>query len=314
MRWSTFFLIFLTLIVIILLAIYFFIPLNTVQLRMGNYTGIPGNNSAGENSNFNVNSSFAGMQFYPNMRYQSNRISYQISDACPLQKRNDMQEAFNIVSNATILQFYPVIYGEEISVTCSNENLVEGNAFVGGEGGVTNVTIAGNYNVIFNGEILLLRDSSCPRPNIATHELFHALGFDHSENPYNIMYPTSDCDQTIGEDIPALIDQLYSVASEPDLVFSNVSAVMHGKYLDANISLRNVGFADSSEFKLIISADGKEIKQIDVSPLQIGYGNKLTLTNLWVNKINVNELEFTISSNDTELDKANNIVVLLVTG
>ena len=304
MRWQGFLLIFLTFFIILLLFVYFFIPLNTIQLKSPVYGG----NSSG-NSNFSINSSFVGMQFYPNMRYESREISYKISDACPLKKKNDMQEAFDIISNITVLQFYPVIYGEEISVSCSNDNIVEGNAFVGGEGGVTNVTIAGNYNLISKGEILLLRDSDCPRPNIAIHELLHALGFAHSQNQNNIMYPTSDCDQTVGDDIPFLINQLYSVNPEPDLTFDNISAIMHGKYLDVNISLRNVGLADASSSVIEISADGKEIKKIDVSPLQTGYGDILTITNLWINKITVNELEFTILTNDTELDKSNNVAI-----
>lgn len=289
-----------------MLFVYFFIPINTVQYEWN--SGTSGNPTV-ENSNFNINSSYEGMQFYNNMRYRTKDISYKIYNACPLKRQNDVTEALDIISNATILSFYPVESNEEISITCSYENIVEGNAFVGGEGGVTNVTVAGNYNIIFNGKVLLLRDSECYNPNIAIHELLHALGFDHSDNPNNIMYPTSSCDQTIGEDIPSLIKQLYSIEPAPDLVFENLSAVMNGKYLDANLSVRNKGFEDAPDFKIIISVDGKEIKEIESSGLAIGYGNKITLTNLWVNKISVNQIEFTISTDYAELNKDNNVAV-----
>lgn len=308
MRWGAFFLGVLVLIMIGFLFVYFFIPINTI-----NFNPINSNSdSVTKNSNFSLDSNLEGIQFYPNMRYQSNKISYRIYDVCPLKRKNDMQEAFEIISNLTILEFYPVLYGEEISITCSNENVVSGDLFVGGEGGVTNVTVIGDYNLIFNGKVLLIRDSSCPRPNIAIHELLHALGFNHSENSRNIMYSTSNCDQTIGEDIPNFINQIYSLKADADLTFENVSAVMNGKYLDANLSIRNIGFKDAPPFSIIISADGKVIDELEVSALKIGYGNKLSLTNLWINKVSINEIEFTISTNYTEIDKTNNFVILSV--
>lgn len=303
MRWGAFFLGVIVIIVIALLVIYFFVPINTIEFNP---------EYKQENSNFNLDNSTAGIQFYENMRYQTNRISYRIYDECPLQKKNDMEQALDIISNLTVLEFYPVLYGEEISITCSNENIVQGNTFIGGEGGVTNVTVIGNFNVIFKGKVLLIRDAKCPTPNIAIHELLHALGFTHSENPNNIMYETYECEQTIGEEIPRLINELYSIPSQPDLVFENVTATLNGRYLDANISIRNNGFESSPDSKIIISVDGKNIKEIPVPPVDIGFGRKISLTNLWVGQINIEEIKFTISGNFDELDKQNNIYLLSV--
>lgn len=303
MRWGAFLLGFLVIIVIAFLLIYFFIPTKTIELNPEYKQG---------NSNFNFDNSTAGMQFYENMRYQTNEISYRIYDECTLQKKNDMEQALNIISNLTILEFYPALYGEEISITCSDENIIEGNTFIGGEGGVTNVTIVGDFHVIFNGKVLLIRDAKCPTPNIAIHELLHALGFAHSENPNNIMYETYECKQTIGEEIPRLLNELYSIPSEPDLIFEDVTATLNGRYLDTNLSLRNNGFKSSPESKIIISVDGKKTKEIDVPPIDIGFGRKISLTNLWVSQINVEEIKFTISGNFDEIDKINNVYVLSV--
>lgn len=302
MKAVNFFIGLLTVLIIGLLFVYFFIPFNTIEFN---------SNSPSGNSNFSLDSN-SSMQFYKNMRYSGKEISYMISDDCSLKKKNDMALAFEIISNVTILEFYPVLFGEEISVTCSDKDIYEGDAFIGGEGGVTNVTIVDGFHVILNGQILLIRDSQCANPNIATHELFHALGFDHSSNPNNIMYDTADCGQTIGDDIPDFIDGIYSIPSAPDLVFENVSAVMNGKYLDAVVDLRNSGFADAGSSNLIISADGKEIKTFEISSLDIGYGRKITLSNLWVGQISVDEIEFYIESDFDELDKTNNLFVLNV--
>ncbi len=304
MRWARFLFIALVLIIVVLLLIYFFIPIGTIELSPSGFL---------QNSSV-VNNSFgdSNLQFYDNMRYRSKEISYKIYDECTLQKKNDMELALDIISNSTILEFYPVVYGEEISITCSEDNIIHGNTFIGGEGGVTNVTIAGDFNIIFNGKVLLIRDAICPTPNIAIHELLHALGFDHSENPNNIMYATYDCSQTIGTEIPDFLNEIYSFPEKPDVVFENVEAVMHGKYLDANISLRNNGIAFAPESTLVISADGKEINKMGISSLGIGYGRKITFTNLWVNKISVEELEFSIESDFDELSKINNVYTLSV--
>ena len=86
------------------------------------------------NSNFNLNNSTIGMQFYENMRYSDSEISYKIND-CPLQKRNDMERAFEIIENKTILEFYEVGSDEEISVSCDSTVKRKGELFIAGEGG-----------------------------------------------------------------------------------------------------------------------------------------------------------------------------------
>jgi len=283
-------------IILLLFSVYLFIPFNTTDF-------VPSSNS-----NFSLNNSENNtLQFYPNMRFPSTDISYKIED-CPLQRENDMQWAFQILGNETVLNFYPVTSGEEIIVTCQDAQKTEGNLFIAGEGGPTNITIAGDFNVIENGKILLMKDSTCQRPNIAIHELLHVLGFDHSKNPKNIMYEISRCDQTIGDDIINLIDNLYSTPSEPDLLFENASASMHGKYLNINFSIRNNGLQDAPEANVKILANGKETENIKIPTTEIGYGRKVSVENIWVKQMNVQNIEFVIEDNFAELSKDNNQV------
>jgi hypothetical protein len=182
--------------------------------------------------------------------------------------------------------------------------------FIAGEGGPTNITKGKDLNVIFQGTILLIRDSKCSEPNVALHELFHVLGFNHSENSNNIMYYVSKCRQEISDDMVDLINELYSIPSYADLSFEDVSANMNGKYLNTNFTIRNYGLKDTTSSKLKIYADGKEIKSIDIHPLEIGYGRSISLSNVFISQLNVNELEFLIETSFPELDKENNKIIL----
>ena len=281
-----------------ILIVYWFIPFGTIEFGT-------------KSSEFNLINQSGDMQFYQNMRYSDSKISYRIFD-CPLQKRNDMESAFWIISNLSILNFDSVDYEEEISVTCDSKNRIEEGLFIAGEGGPVNITKGDNFNVILKGEVLLIKDSNCENPNVALHELLHALGFNHSDNENNIMYPISNCKQTIGADIIALIDELYSTPSQPDFVLKDVSAVMHGKYLDVNMSIKNNGVRDSEEAKVLIYADDKLVKEIELDALKIGYGRIISLSNLWVSQINVNQLDFVVDYNFPELEKNNNRISLKV--
>jgi len=286
--------------VILLLLLYWFIPFSTTQFRIE--TGP---------SNFSIGEVGGEMQFYPNMRFSTNRISYKIGN-CTIQKKDDMIRAFEMLEETTVLDFYGASLDEDITIVCDSKTKIEEGLFIAGEGGPTNISKVGEFSVITHGKILLLRDSFCPTPNVAIHELLHVLGFDHSDNPNNIMYPISNCGQSTGQEIIDTINTIYAVPSYPDLTFENVSALMHGKYLNINMTINNNGFQDSPMTSIAIYGDEKLIKKVDLNPLKIGYGVILSLTNVWVSQISTKELKFVIEGDFDELKKENNKVLLKI--
>ncbi len=286
--------------VVILLVFYWILPIGElIEFRV-----------SGGSSNFSLNNSFnTSMQFYENMRYKSSEISYKIN-RCALAREDEMRRAFSFLKNHTILNFYEVEENEEISVTCENSAKGEEGLFIAGEGGVTNVVITENFNVILNGMVILIRESKCPDPLVGTHELLHTLGFDHSENPNNIMYPTINCKQTIGDDLIKNIEWLYSFPTLSDLSLENASASMKGGYLDINLTVKNHGLKDSENSTLIIYANNKSIKEFGIEPISIGSGKMITLSKIFVLRRNIQKLELFIKYNSEELNKNNNKIML----
>ena len=297
------FLIIITLLVIVMLIIYYLEPFSQQTFLAKNNDG---------NTNFSLGLDIGTtpdevMQFYPNMRYQDKRISYKINEQCSLAKKEDAIRALNILENKTILEFYPVLDNEEISIACEERSRPseDKSFFVAGEGGPTNITSAGLFNIIHKGEILLIRKTNCAEPNIALHEFMHALGFEHSENPNNIMYEISNCDQKLGEDSIKFIDRIYSIPSQPDLIIKTLSAETHSRYLDFQIEIQNQGLAPSGEAEIVVYSNGDEIKSFPLEPIDVGYGRNITYENIFT-IITPKELEFVIATNFEEINKKNN--------
>ncbi|MBI2057345.1 matrixin family metalloprotease, partial [Candidatus Pacearchaeota archaeon] len=241
--------------IVSILWIYWFTGFGDVQLLKSN----------SQDSNFSMNLTSDNMQFYENLRYSDSKISYRIADKCTLQKKADAERAFEILENKTILDFYSVNNNEEILITCESRQKIKEDYFIAGEGGPVNISKAGQFNVILNGQVLLIRQSECANPNIALHEILHALGFGHSANENNIMYEISKCSQTLGEDIPRFIDELYSVPSKSDLAFEEVIPLIHdGKYLDLNMSIKNIGLKDSEKAFVNIYLDNEVFEKIEL--------------------------------------------------
>ena len=292
---------FLVLLFVVLLFFYWFLPTNEIYFKM----------SGPSHSNFTLNSSFPeDMQFYENMRFPDSKISYKITD-CPLNQKDEMERAFRRIEGATLLNFYSVNSNEEISVTCNSTAKIEEGLFIAGEGGPTNITKTEKFAVILKGKILLIKESRCEEPAVAIHELLHVLGFDHSENSKNIMYPVSRCDQEIGEDALGLINWLYDFPSLPDISFEQASASLRGRYLDVSTTVRNNGLKESENLTLIIYSENKKIKEFEIESLQIGVGRSLTLTNMLVLS-KVDELRIIIDYPYPELDKKNNEIILQI--
>ena len=283
----------LSILLIGLLFFYYFIPLKRVVFAPEEM-----------NSNFSLVKK-SDMQFYPNMRFPYSNISYRMSD-CNLKKQNDMELAFSILGNLTLLDFYSVEENEDIFVTCDEKLRYDGDYFIAGEGGPTEIINATNFNVIFQGEILLIEDSDCPNPNIALHELLHVFGFKHSENPNNIMYNITRCEQTISEDIISLLNDLYSVPNYPDLVLKDVSVLKKGSFLDINVSVMNYGLKDSGDFVVGVYSEDSLIKELNFEAIEIGSGRATFVKNIFTMKP-IDEIEIVIETDFPEIDEENKI-------
>ena len=282
--------------VVALLGFYWFVPTETFIYDVEPY-----------NHNFTLNKSeSARIQFYPAMRFPDRNISYKISEKCILKKKNEAELALEILENRTILSFHEVSEEADISVECDEKIRIEEDFFVAGEGGPVKVTRTKNFNVIHEGAILLIRSLKCERPNVAIHEFLHALGFNHSDNPNNVMYRVARCGQTMGDDIPRIINETYSEDPQPDLAFENVSATMQGRYLDVNVSVKNHGLKPSGKATIKITSGGDLIKEIEFEEADVGHGRILQLRNLFVIKPVVEEIEFFIDAGFSELNKKNN--------
>lgn len=289
-----------------LLFFYEFSPLvqDSFQIKQPKETNFSLNNLDGNAS---------VKQFYLNMRFPDKMISYKISDNCNLEKKAETEEAVRIIGEETVLSFYPVERNEEIFIGCSERTKKdETGLFVAGEGGPTKIIQTERYAVVFEGEILLIRNSECERPNVAIHEIFHVLGFEHSENEGNIMYPVSKCNQVIGEDLIQKINSLYAQEILSDLTISDATGFVHGRYVDLNLTINNDGLKKSASSKLIIYANDKILQETDFDPLEIGYGKILTYTNIFSSERKISEIKIVVESSENELSKENNQILLVV--
>src|SRR6056297_2738064 len=299
MRIANIFLAIISILMILMLGFYWLIPKEKIVYGVEN-----------NNDNFSLEGNQVLMQFYENMRFPDSKISYSISEDCNIRKKSDMRWAFDIIENETVLDFYELSNSGKILVFCEERNKVKEGLFIAGEGGPTNITKGEKFNFILNGQILLIRNSDCEKPNVAIHELLHVLGFNHSDNPNNLMYPVSRCEQTIGKEIVEEINRLYEIPSYPDLMIRKVSAQSNGMYLDLNISIFNDGFKVVDEPRLLIFDDEKEIKKTELKKMEIGRGFNIEFINIALKKIKVEELKIKIESNQTELSLENNEVIL----
>ncbi|MCK9568127.1 matrixin family metalloprotease [Candidatus Pacearchaeota archaeon] len=261
-----------------------------------------------ENTNFSITNN-SPMQFYSNLRFADTNISYEISN-CTLKKQNDMESAFAIIENITPLNFYSVNSEGNIFVTCDEKiKPSEGGLFIAGEGGPSMIIGAGNFNVILEGKILLIKNSNCANPNVAIHELLHVLGFEHSENSENVMYNITNCNQVIGDDVISLLNELYSIPSYPDLILENVSASKEGTFINVNFTVLNYGLNTSGNFMIKIYSGDSVLKEMEIELIEIGKGRIISVQNIFTIK-QIDELDVVIESDFDEIDEENNKIKL----
>ena len=254
-----------------------------------------------------INGSGEVVQFYPNMRYSDRIISYKIESACSEKKSNDIVMAFAAISEKTILDFYQSDDNPEIKILCSDVAPLaeEKGHFVAGEGGPSEIINTTKFSVILSGKIALYRENKCDKPNVAIHEILHALGFDHINSLKSILYPITSCDQQIDLGVVDLINKLYSIDSLPDLAIDALDASSEGRYLNFNINILNIGLAKSSWAELNLYSDNEKIANFSLGDVEIGEKRILMVENLRLPSREDN-IMFVVESSSRELTLDNN--------
>ena len=255
-----------------------------------------------------------GALFYDNMRFKNKEISYFIDVMCSDERANDARDAFKLLQENTILQFYEINSNGQIEVSCSDsERKIDKDYFIAGEGGPSSIINASNYYVINNGTIFLYRDNTCSKPIVAIHEILHVLGFQHSINKDSIMYNTTKCNQKISNDILVIINKIYSTENLPDLFIRNARAEKKGIDFNFDVEIINGGLEESKPTNLSVYGDNKLIGVYNIGKMDIGTGKEIVVSGIRVNK-NLKEVAFIIDDDGfmDEINEGNNRYDLVI--
>jgi len=239
-----------------------------------------------------------------------------------------MIDAFNYLSKEVpTLIFYETIGNANIEVTCSEieKPTIETDApkdfFIAGEGGAKEIVQSGKYNIITNGTISIYQSPhgaiECDFPNVEIHELIHVFGFDHSEDKRSLMNPLlNSCEQTLDSSIIVELNRLYSESNLPDLYFEDLTAVKKGRYIDFNVTIKNIGTVSAENIKFFVIEDGEIIEQKQIDEISFGAGLILRVENLRLNNLNPKEIKFVIDKDNLirELEEKNNLAIVNMTG
>jgi len=299
MRWLDFF-------VMILLFAFLFVGIYFLWLNLPSETL----DFEQYQANFTKDLPSNSTQFYQNMRYEDSTIRYSLSANCSTKKKNDFREAVRILEDKTVLTFSEDSL-PHIVVSCSNisPSPNEEGHFVAGEGGPTTIINASEFSVILIGKIALYRPEKCDTPQVAIHEILHALGFDHNNNNASIMFPFTDCSQSIDQEIIEEINRLYETPSLPDLTIESVFANKTGRFLNFNLAVANNGLIKIDNSTLKITVENKVVKDYILGELEIGSKRFLTVENLRVPK-GTESVTFLVETDKAEITKENNRAVI----
>ncbi len=251
------------------------------------------------------------MQFYPNMRFSQLPISYGFDSECSKKRRENIQQAADLLTSKTPVAFTFVGEDPDIFIACSEQYREEEGLFIAGHGGPKVIINSTMYSVITKGTIKLFSES-CGY-NVELHEILHVLGFDHSPNPQSIMYNVSSCDQQLTDDILEELNRLYSIPDLPDLYFQNVSSLKRGRYLNIHFSVLNQGLVDASNIHVILYADRVKVDEFFIEDIEIGAGKIISAQNLRLPSHVISSLKLIIDEEDQieELDERNNVIEMI---
>ncbi len=265
------------------------------------------------------NLSYKIKQFYPNMKFNHNSISYRINSDCSAKEEERVVRAFGELSNQIgIISFYPSSENPDIEVSCSEESKtsVQEDFFIAGEGGAKEIIKTGRYNVITNGVIFLYdgtKGVKCEWPNIELHELLHVFGFEHSQDENSLMYPyLESCEQRLDEEIITRLKELYSQENMADLYFESAESVKRGIYLDFNVTIKNSGDVDANDVFLTVIDNGKKLKDFSLNDLPFGVSIIFKVSYLELSSRGSESIDLVIDYGNSikEFDEENNVLNL----
>jgi len=225
------------------------------------------------------------IQFFPNTRFESNRIEYHISEDCDQLKRVSLLTAFRIIENNTLIKFKEGVSKNGIFVSCSGNSSEltyeeNSNRETAGFTKPKDIINATNFYILNTVNVDLIKPERCEIPQIALHEIFHALGFDHSSNEKDVMFPVVICGQKINPEIFDEINRIYSIPSGPDIAIDKIEINKTGRYINILIEASNYGISDAETANLVISSDKKVLKEYAFSSISVGRTSELTIKNL----------------------------------
>ena len=253
-------------------------------------------------------------QFYKNMRFNHNNISYSTNN-CDKTRIEKIKYAFSIIREKTgLISFYPVQTTPDISVECSrNTTLNEEESVIVGEGGPVEIYNSQLYPSIMRGEIKIYEVSYCYNyPVLELHELMHVFGFNHVNKSDDIMYPYKDCDQRLGQEYIDFLKKLYNNKILPDLYFSHIDVKKESRYINFNMTVKNQGLTDAEPVILKVYANMQEIGSYELGKIKLASGKKIVVNNLLLPSENVKNVRFDINYPQEEFDKDNNILSVRV--
>jgi len=261
------------------------------------------------NEELNVNATNQLSMFMENMRFDTNNISYSFAE-CNKKSQDKMKQAFQIVSNDTGNIYFYESQSAKIIIYCSQQKGEQRNTtFVAGEGGPNKVILLDLYPLIVDGKIYLYKqenEENCEYPVVELHELMHVFGFDHINKTNEILYPYVNCEQRITPDIINELKSLYAEKPKVDLTLQNLSAIMHGKYLNFNVTILNRGLISTTNVSLKVSSAEKTIETIEIDDLSPGISQIITVKNILVKTNNQDNITFKVTTNEEEYFYENN--------
>ena len=257
-------------------------------------------------------------QFYTNMKFNHNLITYNIDINCDENKISRMTKAFDeLHTKVEEISFKEIREKADITISCtqSKEETITEDYFIAGEGGAKEIIDTGKYHVIVEGIIYLYdndrKSLNCDYPNIEVHELLHVLGFDHVDDKNSIMYLLLEsCYQQLDNSIINELNKLYEMENLPELYFDDLEVLKKGRYLDFNATIKNSGVVDVENMSLSIFDDDTILDTYYIDAITLGGGITITTQNFKLKDRNPEIIRFVIDEENKikEIDEKNNII------